>query len=70
MNRPKTKFAVLGFASIAVTVLAVSATALSAPQTPRAPIVLENEFLSISVDAQTGAIVDCDSRDILAGFKP
>ena len=81
MNRPATKFVVLGFAIIAVIVLTVSspardsekransfpgtlalATALGAPQTPKTPVVLENEFLRISVDAQTGAIVDITNR--------
>ncbi|MGO8814437.1 MAG: DUF6259 domain-containing protein [Terriglobia bacterium] len=81
MNRPATKFAALGFATIALTVLTVSspardserratsppttvvrANALSAQQTPRTPVVLENKFLRISVDAHTGAIVDITNR--------
>ena len=68
MNPPAAKLAILGFARIAVAVFTVSATALSAQQTPRQAIVLQNEFLSISVDAQTGAIVDIANRKSQVGY--
>ena len=58
MNQPAARLAVLSLAGVALAAVAAPPSALAAPQTAKPPIVLENEFLRISLDAVTGAILD------------
>lgn len=58
MNPKPARLVVLTVAAVAVWALTISRAATLVPQTAKPPLVLENEFLRISIDTQTGALIE------------